>query len=566
MYKNIFKKFIVLFGLGFILFVFNHVFAEDVLPEQILQILPVSIHLEIISRENSLYDEDILVTTCDSDNDPETPDVITVYCALLQSNFDIKWNWAWAPGVFVDSIGEIAGYTSQDNEGKDVYHYWSWSLNGSYAEVGLNYYDESNKLKTGDKISLNFLDPIVEPVITEPAPEVSTHSSSSGSYVVTPKSFSVSSAISFLSSQQKSDGSFGDYLYTDWVAIAISAENNSNLKSSISNYLKNNSFDSSIVTDNERHAMALMSLGIDPYTGTNVNYIKKITDLFDDIQIGDNSLFNDDIFALIVLSKAGYTSNDEMIKKIISYVISKQSFDGSWRSVDMTSAGIMALKDFNNVDGVSESISKAENYLIESQNEDGGFDNSASTTWAIQALSLNNSFNEEVIDAIEYLTGKQQDDGGIDGDGLNNRVWNTSYAIPAVLKLSWGDILESFDKEETEDNNSQNGNTSSSQDEIKKTEVIVLVTPEETKITSVIEEIKVIPIKIVKKENKKITITEKEITADSIAQAGLNNNLLGASVANFDQIDKGNTFLSGIHKILKKIAFPFIWLWVHLGF
>ena len=52
------------------------------------------------------------------------------------------------------------------------------------------------------------------------------------------------------------------------------------LKSKIYNSLKEKIFNSSTVTDNERHAMALMSLGINPYSGTSVNYIKKIVDSF----------------------------------------------------------------------------------------------------------------------------------------------------------------------------------------------------------------------------------------------------------------------------------------------
>ena len=67
--------------------------------------------------------------------------------------------------------------------------------------------------------------------------------------------------------------------------------------------------DSSVsVTDYERHAMALMTLGINPYNGTSVNYIQKIVDSFDGNQIGDPSLINDDVFAIFPLVKSGYSS------------------------------------------------------------------------------------------------------------------------------------------------------------------------------------------------------------------------------------------------------------------
>lgn len=521
--KNILKKFIVLLSLSFVLLSSSFVFAEDVLTDTTttLAISSVSIHLKIILSADNLYDKDITVTPCDSDNAGTLK--ITAYCTILQSGIPSVWDWSWAPGAFVTSIGGVSGYTSKDKDDNPVYHYWNWSLNGSDGTTGLNQYD----LQPNDSILLNFVDP-VEPVITKPTPEVSSHSSSSGSYVVTQKLFSLPSAIYFLSSQQKSDGSFGDSLYTDWVTIGIAKEGNdaSELKNKLFNYLKKANFESPNVTDYERHAMALMSLDINPYTGTNVNYIKKITDSFDGTQIGDKNLFNDDIFGLIILQNSGYTDDDQIIQKTISYVISKQSPDGSWGSVDMTSAGIEALNKFKSVSGVSDALSKAENYLSSSQNADGGFLNTSSTSWAIQAMSLDNSLDENVKSAVKYLADKQQNDGGLDGDDINSRVWVTSYVIPAVLKLSWNDILDSFPR----------------------------------------EEIKNIPIQVIKTQDKKINIIKNPIKIKPIFKEDSKDNSLEASAGSFDQNNNNNTFSSPIHKVLRKIASPFVWLWIKLGF
>jgi hypothetical protein len=282
----------------------------------------------------------------------------------------------------------------------------------------------------------------------------SSGSSGSRSYspiILEEKSFSLEEALIFLKDNQKEDGSFEGELYTDWVAIGIadSGDEVNSIKEKIYDYLKKNKFESEIVTDNERHAMALMSLGINPYSGTEINYINKIASSFDGEQIGDKTLYNDDIFALIVLPKVGYTKDDEIIQKIISYTISKQSSDGSWGSVDMTSAGIQALYNFKDMDKVEESIKKAEEYLLNLQKEDGSWENISSTSWAIQALSLNESYNDKVEKAVNYLKGEQQEDGSLaGGDEIDSRIWMTSYAIPAILKLSWSEILESFPKEE----------------------------------------------------------------------------------------------------------------------
>jgi len=87
------------------------------------------------------------------------------------------------------------------------------------------------------------------------------------------KIFSVSNALDFLLQNKENSP-----MYADWVAIAAGKGDNSDLKSYISNYLKSNPINSNIITDYERRAMALMALGVNPYNGTNVNYIKKIID------------------------------------------------------------------------------------------------------------------------------------------------------------------------------------------------------------------------------------------------------------------------------------------------
>lgn len=401
------------------------------------------IHLQI----SDLYNSDIEVLPCDSDNNPATEDIATPYCAILQSGVSSDWDWSWAPGAFVTAIEGIEGFTSVDSQGNNIYHYWSWSLNGDEAMIGLNQYE----LQSGDSVLLEFIDPTpeVEEVDEDPAPR--SRSGSSGSYI-TPqeeKTFSIPLALEFLSSQQKDNGSFGDILYTDWVAVGISKTEADIMKNKVKDFLLNYKYESNVITDNERHAMALMALGINPYTETGINYIKKITDSFDGNQIGETSAFNDDIFALIILNKAGYTKEDKIIKKIIPFIISKQSQDGSWGSVDMTAAALSALENFKDIETVEDSIKKGEVYLLSKQKENGSFDNSFSTSWTIQALEKDPSFSLEVNKAVDYLSLEQQEDGGIEKENkIENRIWATAYTIPAVARLSWNDTLQPFEKKE----------------------------------------------------------------------------------------------------------------------
>ena len=124
----------------------------------------------------------------------------------------------------------------------------------------------------------------------------------------------------------------------------------------------------------------------------------------------------------------------------------------------------------------------------------------------------------------------------MDGSDINNRIWVTSYAIPAVLKLSWTDILESFEKEEEEEtsnNNSQSGSTTSSNDE--EAPIIVLATPEEKETIPTVSEVKVeqkiAKIYVPQKEE----IIQQETNEEIIEDINLiNNNDLLASVGSID--------------------------------
>jgi hypothetical protein len=445
--------------------------------------------------------------------------------------------------------------------------YWALWLNGGFASCGVG----CLPVVVDDKLDLILTDWMASTESTkilfrisslESTPVTPPTESSGGGGSSTPvveKTFSVSKALEFLTLNQKSDGSFGSSMYTDWVAIASKAGGNANLTSSLINYLKLNPIDTGVITDYERRAMALMALGINPYDGTDINYIKKIIDSFDGIQFGDTSLVNDDIFALIVLKNAGYSLGDEIINKDINYILSKQS-GGSWGSIDMTGAGIQALRGLENVSGVGEAISNGESYLISNQKSDSGFENSFSTSWALQSLFTNSN----ILKAESYLATKQQIDGGLENttDDIDSRIWATAYAISAILHKPWNVILDNFSKQAVV---TPPTSSSSEQEEVKKDIVISQVLATETKVE------KVIPLV----ENKKVTKilaktniiknikVEKNIT-EEIKENIEEGNPLSASV--LGSTESNNNFFSIIHKLIAKIKAPFIWLFVQLGF
>jgi hypothetical protein len=320
----------------------------------------------------------------------------------------------------------------------------------------------------------------------------------------TTTSFSIPNAVTYLESTQSPDGSFGgSELYTDWAAIALASYNiKSSVKKNILGYLKSNNKTSSNLTDNERRAMTLLALGQNPYDFDGTNYIQTIVKSFDGTQFGDMNLINDDIFAIIPLYKSGYSTSDEIITKDISYIISKQKSNGSWEdSVDMTSAGIQALSLYNNAPGVSNSINLASSYLKSMQQSDGGFGNVSSTAWAMQASSaIGENWGVGGKNGLDYLAMNQISDGGLLSmtESLQNRVWNTSYAIPGALGKTWVSVMQSVNKEKVEDISDKNQS-----DKIEDEEAEEIKNPTIEEIKNIVVEDKK---EIVKAEIRKVKI------------------------------------------------------------
>lgn len=269
---------------------------------------------------------------------------------------------------------------------------------------------------------------------------------------VTSAIFDVQRALAYLRSAQSPNGSFGgSLLYTDWVAIAFGALNvTDSSKDKLLAYFNSHNAINPLLTDNERHAMALLALRQNPYSFNGVNYIKAIISSFDGAQFGDVNLVNDDIFALIPLKNSGYTTNDDIIIKDVAFLISKQKTDGSWEeSVDVTAAAIQALKSFESIAGVAGSLLKATNYLANEQRSDGGWNSVYSTSWTMQAMSaLSASWTKGGHTPNDYLGGQQMGDGATlpSSETLPNRIWATSYAIPAALGKPWSAIMQSIPK------------------------------------------------------------------------------------------------------------------------
>lgn len=352
-------------------------------------------------------------------------------------------------GLFLASIN---GVSPSDTE------FWNIALNGIDASVGLS----DLVLAQGDTLTFQRKDFISNTYVGESvAFAVSLQESregggSGGGQVVI--TFDIGAALSFLSEKQEADGSFGPTFITDWVAIALASlsgqgADQTETRDRVRAYILSNTAPMATITDYERHAMALMALDINPYTGTATDYITPIVDAYDGTQIGNASLVNDDIFALFPLTKAGYDSDSSIVKNTVAFILTKQGSDGAWeRSVDLTAAAIQALSPFTSVPDVASALTKARAYLQSTRGLDGSWNNSFEMSWVVQALHASNeplsSWIQDGKSPMSALASTQESDGGVEpttSDSLT-RIWATAYAIPAALAKPWNDILHSFSK------------------------------------------------------------------------------------------------------------------------
>jgi hypothetical protein len=270
-----------------------------------------------------------------------------------------------------------------------------------------------------------------------------------------PLKFDTGKAVAFLKSQMATDGSFGDPMLNDWAAIALAGANAST--ETLSFYLLSHPVTSEVLTDIERRAMALMALGLNPYAADGLDYISEIEASYNNSQFGDVRLANDDIFGVIVLRKAGVPSDDAKIQNAIKFIIKNQSENGGWQSPDLTGAALQAFSLAPETPEIKQSKEKALKYLKETIFDDGGYANVFSASWVAQGLVAAgenpSTWKKNGKTLNEYLIASQEGDGGMKTDmgERNSRIWATSYAVPAALKLSWTEILHSFAKSEADD-------------------------------------------------------------------------------------------------------------------
>jgi len=274
---------------------------------------------------------------------------------------------------------------------------------------------------------------------------VSTIPLSAAGFPFSGSSPEIDRAVSYLSSIQNEDGSVGSYSDSAWVAIALSTAGIDPAgwgKHSILDYIKDNpdelvaSFN--LPADLARNILAIVAAGQDPYSFgigndivTNGNYVKSLLDTYDGSQFGVTDSINEDCWAVIALSGAGYKPDDEIIINTADFIKSNRGTDNGWSwaapvneyyyesDPDNTAAAIMALACAGET-ADSPYITAGLEYLKNIQAPSGGFSsygvvNTGSTAWVISAL---NAIGENPLEMkveqnnpVAFLIDMQAEDG-----------------------------------------------------------------------------------------------------------------------------------------------------------
>ncbi len=318
----------------------------------------------------------------------------------------------------------------------------------------------------------------IAPAATSTATSTPPVSSGGGGGGIAHNNLDIQHALQYLVAHQNADGSFDTPMLTDWAALAlVAADPGSDALAKLKAYEKTATPTMSSVTDYERHAIALEALGVDPYNGTSVNYIAPIVAAFDGTQIGDPSEDNDDIFAILALSSAGYSPTNDMMQKTATFILSRQKPDGSWdESPDLTAAALQVLPQFFAGTSVSPAtlgaaLGNGEMYLLNAQHADGGWSNGPtsalssassvdSTSWVqtfINAVNLDDPTNARTWTSsagylpTDVIASAQQSDGGVQPTNLSadTRVWSTEYALVAAAGKDWDSLQQPFSQPST---------------------------------------------------------------------------------------------------------------------
>jgi subtilase family serine protease/outer membrane protein assembly factor BamB len=249
----------------------------------------------------------------------------------------------------------------------------------------------------------------------------------------------IKKALDFVNESQFPTGSISGFSNSQWAAFAIISSGEDPAvgrwkpyHQSLIGYLRNDPKDSIIglplstnppglfnANDFSQMILVTSAIGENPMDFGGVNYLGMLKSFFDGVQFGDPDNIEDDALAVLALVSCGEKDCD-MVQSAVSHIKAAQNQDGGWGAygqdsdAEITSLVIQALIAAGEEQG-SPVILDALGYLRNIQQEDGGFLDAVTTSYAIGAMIavgdnpltyINNGRSP-----VDYLMALQQDDG-----------------------------------------------------------------------------------------------------------------------------------------------------------
>jgi len=277
-------------------------------------------------------------------------------------------------------------------------------------------------------------------------------------YPLNPTDTEVANALDYLCDEQTTAGDIGGFSTSAWVIMAIAAagEDPHDWKvgsNSIVDYLAANAGDATSVTDYARMVFAIVAADEDPTSFGGRNFVNLLNWQYNNGQLGDTSLLNDDFWGVMALIAAGEGQSSEIVANSVGFIKDNQNGDHGWSwgtegdsDVDDTAAAIMALIAAGESQS-STAITDGLAYIKTQQTDNGGFlswgnTNADTDSWAINAIvaagqdPTSADWTKNGNTPVDDLLSFQQGDGSFywqSGTPGMSVPKTTAYAIQALL-------------------------------------------------------------------------------------------------------------------------------------
>lgn len=274
----------------------------------------------------------------------------------------------------------------------------------------------------------------------------------------------------YLADNQNDDGSIAGFGgETDWTIIAVEASGaDADELENGSGVTAVNFIETEVPadgTDVARKMLAIASTEGDSTDFGGTDYNALLASLYDDQQFDAATLLNDDMFAIMAISKTDDPELYALAQKSLDFLIANQEADGgfSYTTVECdffcgtdsndTAAAIIAFKAAGEIGLTHDDLETAEAaalvYLLSTQQADGGFaydtfagvSDGSSTSWALMALNaIGAGVETQATAARDWLLANQNDDGGFSYGAFGitaSDTFTTAHAVTALLGTTW---------------------------------------------------------------------------------------------------------------------------------